>query len=154
MCINYFYQRCTWPITFFLAPANINVVMKKMMNSFCNEAFKFKILMGVTFKHLIGPVLFFVFFMSFINSSLASSVEWRTQLRVSFPPGYRNTLIMKMVLKEEGLNRAELKTASFHHLHRRLSLLMAMTRDLLLMVVTHLSLAPVTQVNKTRWCFI
>lgn len=84
--------------------------------------------------------------MFFINSSLASSVEWRTPLRVSFPPGYKNTLIMKMVLKEEGLTRAEMKTASSHHRHRR-SLLMGTKRALPLMVVTPLSLAPATQVS-------
>lgn len=54
-----------------------------------------------------------------------------------------------MVLKEEGLNRAESKTANSHHHHRHHSLLMGMKRDLLLMVVTPLSPAPVTQVNKS-----
>lgn len=53
-----------------------------------------------------------------------------------------------MVQWEEGLNRAEIKIASSHHHHRR-SLLMGMKRDLLLMVVTPLSPAPVTQVNKS-----
>lgn len=56
---------------------------------------------------------------------------------------------MKMVLKEEGLNKAEIKTASGHPHLRRRSLLMGMKRDLLLMAVTLLSLAPVTQVNKS-----
>lgn len=53
-----------------------------------------------------------------------------------------------MVQWEEGLNRAEIKIASSHHHHHH-SLLMGMKRDLLLMVVTPLSPAPVTQVNKS-----
>lgn len=47
---------------------------------------------------------------------------------------------MKMVLKEEGLNREELKTTSSYHQHR--SLLMGTKMD-----VTSQSQAPVTQVN-------
>lgn len=54
-----------------------------------------------------------------------------------------------MVLKEQGLNRAEIKTAtSPHHHHCRHSLLMGMKRNLLLMVVTPLSLAQVIQASK------
>lgn len=52
---------------------------------------------------------------------------------------------MKTVLKEEGLNREEIKTASSHHHHR--SLLMGTKKAPLLMDVTPQSQAPVTQVN-------
>lgn len=95
--------------------------------------------------HVLAVILYTLSFLSF-TSSLASSVEWQTQLRALFPPGCKNTLIMKMVQKEEGLNREEIKTASSHH-HR--SLPMGMKKDLLLMGVTPQSQAPVTQVNKS-----
>lgn len=94
------------------------------------------------FSHFIFPVL------SSTSSSLASSVEWRTQSRASFLPGYKNTLRMKTVLKEEGLKREQIKTASSHHHHR--SLLMGTKKTPLLMDVTPQSQAPVTQV-KNVW---